>query len=100
MCFLMSAADLERCLDRKTDLVLVDLRSPECFAQGHIAGAINIPNEELPDRFRELPIGRLIIFYCYRGPKGLLAARNLSRAGYRAVNVCGGIAAYRGKYRE
>lgn len=98
MCFLISAADLERCLDKQTDMVLVDLRSPECFACEHIAGAINIPYDELPGRWRELPVDRLIIFYCHRGPNGLLAARNLCRAGYRAVNVCGGIAAYRGKY--
>lgn len=96
---LISAADLERCLDEGRDMVLVDLRSPEAFACAHINGAINIPNEDLPVRWKELPADRMIIFYCHRGPNGLLAARNLSRAGYRAANVCGGIQAYRGKYR-
>lgn len=99
MCFLISTAELECCLEKGTDMVLVDLRDPESFAREHIAGAINIPNEDLPTRWKELPIGRTIVFYCHRGPNGLLAARNLSRAGYRAANVCGGIQAYRGKYR-
>lgn len=96
---IISTTELEQHLDDGTELVLVDLRDPGDFTREHIKGAINIPYKELPVRYRELPTDRLIIFYCYRGPKGMLAARNLSRAGYRASNVCGGIQAYRGKYR-
>ncbi len=99
MWFVISASDLECYLDEGTDMVLVDIRDTEDFEQGHIEGAINIPSEDLPVRWRELSTEQLIIIYCYRGPKGMLAARNLSKAGYRAANVCGGIQAYRGKYR-
>ncbi|MGL5434877.1 MAG: rhodanese-like domain-containing protein [Lachnospiraceae bacterium] len=99
MWFIISATDLERYLDEGTEIVLVDLRDPDDYAESHIKGAINIYYEELSVRWKELPVDRLIIFYCYRGPKGILAARNMSNAGYRAANVCGGIQAYRGKYR-
>jgi rhodanese-related sulfurtransferase/predicted transcriptional regulator len=49
------------------DVVLVDVRPPEEFAAGHIAGARSIPLEELKRRIAELPREREVIAYC-RGP--------------------------------
>lgn len=98
MWFLIGVAELEQYLDRGKDMVLVDVRDRNSYEKGHIQGAINIPSDELPDRMQELPKEKLIVLYCYRGPHSMLAARALSRAGYRVADVYGGIMAYRGKY--
>jgi rhodanese-related sulfurtransferase/DNA-binding HxlR family transcriptional regulator len=49
------------------DVVLVDVRPPEEFAAGHIAGARSIPLDELEQRLAELPADREVVAYC-RGP--------------------------------
>lgn len=99
MWFIISAADLYQMILDETDMVLVDLRDPDSYAEDHIGPAINIFSEELPVRYRELPADRLIVLYCYRGPNAMLAARDLSKAGYRVANVCGGFCTYRAKYQ-
>jgi rhodanese-related sulfurtransferase/DNA-binding transcriptional ArsR family regulator len=49
------------------DVVLLDVRPPNEFGAGHIAGAISIPHDQLQRRLSELPKGKEIIAYC-RGP--------------------------------
>jgi rhodanese-related sulfurtransferase len=44
--------------------VLVDVRTKATFEQAHIAGAISLPVDQMPDRYDQLPTDRLIIFYC------------------------------------
>jgi rhodanese-related sulfurtransferase len=59
----------EELLDRlrRAEVVLVDVRPPEEFAAGHIAGARSIPVDELERRLDELPENLEVIAYC-RGP--------------------------------
>ena len=78
----------EELLDRlrRGDVILVDVRPPEEFAAGHIAGARSIPLEELERRLAELPAGGEVIAYC-RGPFCAYAheaVRTLRDAGHRA----------------
>ncbi len=49
--------------------VFVDVRTPEEFAAGHLAGAVNIPLKELEQRWPELKTyeGRQIVLYCKAG---------------------------------
>ena len=98
MWFLISAAELEQYLEEGRDIFLVDIRDRDSYEKSHIRGAVNIPGSELPDRMQELPVDRLIVIYCYRGPHSMLAARKLSACGYRVADVYGGIEYYRGKY--
>lgn len=44
--------------------VYVDVRSKEQYDIAHIPGAINIPLSELPNRWRDLPVGKYLITYC------------------------------------
>src|ERR1700753_2704460 len=44
--------------------VFVDVRSQEQYDLGHIKGAISIPHSQLPTRFRELPLSKMLITYC------------------------------------
>ncbi|MGE3315468.1 MAG: FAD-dependent oxidoreductase [Planctomycetaceae bacterium] len=75
--------------------VLVDVRTPQEFASGHIPGAINIPVDDLRSRIGELPRNRRIAAYCQVGQRGYLATRILLQAGLDAANIGGGYRTYR-----
>jgi NADPH-dependent 2,4-dienoyl-CoA reductase/sulfur reductase-like enzyme/rhodanese-related sulfurtransferase len=75
--------------------VLVDVRTPQEYAGGHIPGAVNVPVDDLRSRLRELPRDRDIAVYCQVGQRGYLATRILLQAGYPAANVGGGYKTYR-----
>ena len=100
MWYNISTAQLEQYLDENRWIYLVDMRDRSSYVQSHIRGAVNIPDEEFWGRVGELPTDRLIILYCYRGPRSMLAARQLARYGFQVADICGGIEAYRGKYLE
>ena len=74
---------------------LVDVRTSQEYADGHIPGAVNIPVDELRSRLRELPRDRKIAAYCQVGQRGYLATRILLQAGFSAANVGGGYKTYR-----
>jgi len=89
---------MERKMDRDLDFMLLDVRSPEEFMEGHLAGAVNIPVEELEMRIWEFSCDQPIIVYCGHGSKSLMAARLLDRLGCPVMAAAGGLASYRGKY--
>ena len=74
---------------------MLDVRTPEEFACGHIPGAINIPVDDLRVRLNELPNDRKIVAYCQVGQRGYLATRILLQAGYSASNMGGGYKTYK-----
>jgi NADPH-dependent 2,4-dienoyl-CoA reductase/sulfur reductase-like enzyme/rhodanese-related sulfurtransferase len=74
---------------------LVDVRTPQEFAAGHIPQAVNLPVDELRARLGELPRNREIAVYCQVGQRGYLATRILRQAGFAAANVGGGYKTYR-----
>lgn len=63
---------------RRGDATLIDVRAPDEYAAGHLAGALSVPMDELERRLRELPADRPIVAYC-RGPFCVLAARAVER---------------------
>jgi hypothetical protein len=50
--------------DSKADMIIVDVRTPDAFAAGHIVGAVNIPESEVSTRLAELPKDKHIVLYC------------------------------------
>ena len=78
--------------------VLVDVRSGGEYREGHIPGAINIPNESigtsappaLPDK------DQLILVYCRSGNRSRQASARLAALGYTRVTEFGGISAWPG----
>ena len=60
----ITASELESRLRAGEAMVVVDVRSQESYAQQHIAGAISMPEREVAARASELPLDRLIVFYC------------------------------------
>jgi NADPH-dependent 2,4-dienoyl-CoA reductase/sulfur reductase-like enzyme/rhodanese-related sulfurtransferase len=73
---------------------LVDVRTPQEYAGGHIPGAVNISVDDLRSRLSELPRNRTIAAYCQVGQRGYLATRILLQSGFSAVNVGGGYKTY------
>lgn len=73
------------------DTWVIDLRSKEEFEEVHVEGARNIPYEELNMFRKYLPKDKLYLLYCDRGSSSLMAAKELSRDGYRTATLVGGI---------
>jgi phage shock protein E len=74
--------------------LLIDVRTPEEFASGHIEGAINIPVETLSQRLNEVPKDSALVVYCRTGNRSATAAQILVTAGYGPVYDLGGIQAW------
>ena len=79
----------------KADSVqLLDVRTPQEYAEGHIAGAINIDvqsDDFQPAATQKLSKDSTILVYCRSGRRSLDAAEILTRLGYRVINLKGGI---------
>ncbi len=73
---------------------LIDVRTPEEFAAGHIPGAVNIPIDELGGRLSELSQAEPVVVYCRSGNRSAQAARILDQAGYSGVYDLGGVIAW------
>ena len=80
-------------MGEESGYVILDVRTPEEFADKHIPGAINIPNEtigtaeipELPDK------DQLILVYCRSGNRSKQASEKLVALGYTNIVEFGGI---------
>ncbi len=79
-------------LERAGRLVVVDVRSPEEFASGHVDGAVNIPVDALAARASELPRDAQIVTVCGKGGgRSDRAAEELRGRGFRSARpLCGG----------
>lgn len=74
---------------------VLDVRTPQEFAAGHLPEAVNIPVDELRGRMSELPRDRPIAAYCQVGQRGYLATRILRQSGIDASNIGGGYKTYK-----
>ena len=72
---------------------LLDVRSPGEFAEGHLAGAVNVPVQELEATLSSLPVdrNREIVVYCRSGMRSSRARGILLKAGYSKVEDLGGM---------
>jgi rhodanese-related sulfurtransferase/DNA-binding transcriptional ArsR family regulator len=78
---------------RKGEVTLLDVRPPEEFASGHIAGALSVPLPELAKQLAKLPKRREVVAYC-RGPYCVLAieaVKQLRARGFKAVRLEAGV---------
>ena len=78
---------LARTAKHDTSLVIVDVRTPEEFAEGHVPGAKNIPHDQLQSRLAELSgdKNKDIVLYCRSGRRAGLAAETLQSNGFHKV---------------
>ena len=90
---MVSMEEAVRMMETETDYILLDVRTQAEFEDGHIPGAICIPNEsigtaelaELPDR------DQLILVYCRSGNRSKQASEKLAALGYTNIVEFGGI---------
>lgn len=83
----------EKLLSLGTDAALIlDVRSPEEFASGHVPGAVNISHEEVAGRIAELEDhkSRPVVVYCEKGGRASKAATALLDAGFADVRHLAG----------
>lgn len=84
----ISPAELVERLNADRAPALLDVRSQEEFAAGHIPGAIHIPYDEIPSRLAELAEYRdaELVVYCRTGRRAKIAEATLREAGFSAVS--------------
>jgi rhodanese-related sulfurtransferase len=76
--------------------VIVDVRDRWAYRQCHIRGSVNIPLEQLPKRFSEIPTNRDVYVICQNGISSVSAVQLLIQEGYsRIINISGGIGTWR-----
>lgn len=80
--------------DVKEEDFVLDVRTPQEYAAGHIAGSVNIPLDELRERLGELPKDTAITVTCAVGLRGYIAARILVGHGFKALDLTGGYRMY------
>lgn len=88
-----------RMMADETNYIILDVRTPEEYAEGHIANAVNIPNETIgSNEIEELPDkSQLIMIYCRSGNRSKQAADKLVKLGYTNIVEFGGINIWSGE---
>lgn len=82
---------------KEGEILLVDVREPEEYEEGHLPGARLIPLSEILDRVRDLDESKPVITYCRSGNRSRSAAALMKTKGYRNVrSMDGGITAWNG----
>ena len=89
----ISGAEAKALMDSESGYIIIDARTQSEYDQGHIPGAILIPEYEIADRAeKELPDkNQLILVYCRSGRRSKIAAEELVKLGYTNVKEFGGI---------
>ena len=92
----VTPADVKGMLERKADVVYLDVREPNEWNLGHIPGAIHLPRGNLESKIEGLiDRDRKVVIYCARGNRSALAALTLKQMGYDDVtSMSGGIAGW------
>ena len=80
-------------MEEESGYIILDVRTPEEFAEKHIPGALNIPNETIgTEEIPELPNkDQLILVYCRSGNRSKQASEKLVALGYTNIVEFGGI---------
>lgn len=94
----ITADEAQVLMQREQDYLILDVRSPEEYAAGHIPHAINIPMEQFgEDPPKELPDRNQMIFvYCVKGIRSMNIANRLAHMGYKNIVEIGGIQDWHG----
>ena len=89
----ISMTDAVTMMEEESGYMILDVRTPEEFADKHIPGAVNIPNETIgTDEIPELPDkDQLILVYCRSGNRSKQASEKLVALGYTNIVEFGGI---------
>ena len=89
----ITAEEAKQIMDSQEGYVILDVRTQEEFNQGHIPGAILIPDTEIEGKAEEILTDKdqLILVYCRSGRRSKLASEALVKRGYTNIREFGGI---------
>lgn len=89
----ITAQEAKSIMDSQKGYIILDVRTQEEYDQGHIPGAIVIPDTEVKDKAEELLPDKeqLILVYCRSGRRSKNAAQILAELGYTNIQEFGGI---------
>ena len=89
----ITAKQAKTIMDTEKDYIIIDARTEEEFAEGHIENAILIPEYEIKDRAQKELSDKeqLILVYCRSGRRSKIASEELVKLGYTNVKEFGGI---------
>ena len=89
----ITAQEAKELMDREEGYVILDVRTEEEYAQGHIPGAILIPDNEIEEKAEEIlnDKDQMILVYCRSGRRSKNAAQTLLELGYTDIREFGGI---------
>ncbi len=92
---LISVEELHDMITDGSNFALLDVRTPQEFADNHLEGAINIPVADLRTRYQDLEKDRTIVIICSSGMRSSLGASILKQHGFKKIyNVAGGMTGY------
>ncbi len=95
----LSVDEVRNLVDKRgyDEAILLDVREPAEYEEGHIPGALLLPLSSLLDNLNKLSLSKTIITYCRRGPRSKSAAALLKRQGFENIYYMeGGIDAWNG----
>ena len=89
----ITAEEAKKLMDSEEGCIILDVRTREEYDQGHIPGAILIPDTEIEAKAADLlpDKDQLILVYCRSGRRSKLAAQSLADLGYTNIREFGGI---------
>lgn len=83
--------EVKKNLQQNPKPLILDVRQPYEYQNGHIQGAKLIPLGDLPAKIDQLPRNREIVCVCQSGSRSSSAAHHLISAGYKVRNMQGGM---------
>ena len=95
----ISQDEAKEMMTRDDGHIIVDVRRQDEYDEGHIPGAILIPNESIDkERPKELPdLDQIILVYCRSGRRSKEASEKLAKMGYTNIYEFGGIITWPGE---
>ena len=98
----ITMSEAVKMMETEKNYIILDVRRADEFAEGHIPGAINVPNEEIGTaEIATLPNkSQLILVYCRSGRRSKEASEKLVKLGYTNIVEFGGIQDYEGEIEK
>ncbi len=89
----ISGKEAKKMMDENKDIIILDVRTREEYQEGHIEGAILIPDDEITEKAESMLTDKseTILVYCRSGRRSANASRELSDLGYINIYDFGGI---------
>ena len=89
----ITAEEAKQIIDTEEGYIILDVRTKEEYDQGHIPGAILIPDTEIKAKAEDVLTDKeqMILVYCRSGRRSKLAAETLVELGYTNIKEFGGI---------